>query len=301
MSMDFPKVGVTPGDIYTIGGKQWVALSGNRWRLVSAFNAAALVWLTTPSSANLRSALTDETGSGAAVFGTAPTIVGGSITALTALSLANAGTGAYNATLGHNGTLTANRSLTWNLNDADRTVSLAGNLTTAGGHALTLTTGATTNVTLPSSGTLATLSGVETLAGKTLTNVLLQMAREKGTVSATAATGTIAFNALTQGVLYYTTNASANFTLNVRGDGSNTLDSLMSTGEILTVVFLNTNGGTAYYCSAVQIDGNSVTPKWQGGTAPSAGNVSSIDSYSLSIIKTGSATFTVLASQVKFA
>jgi hypothetical protein len=62
-----------------------------------------------------------------------------------------------------------------------------------------------------------------------------------------------------------------------------------------------TNGATAYYNSAVQVDGSSVTPKWQGGSAPTIGNASSIDSYTYVIIKTGSAAFTVLASQTKFA
>jgi hypothetical protein len=75
----------------------------------------------------------------------------------------------------------------------------------------------------------------------------------------------------------------------------------MATGESLSTTFLVTNGSTAYYNSAVTIDGNSVTPKWQGGTAPTSGNASSIDSYTYVIIKTGSATFTVLASVTKFA
>ena len=75
----------------------------------------------------------------------------------------------------------------------------------------------------------------------------------------------------------------------------------MATGEAITVTFLVTQGSTAYYNSAVQVDGSSVTPKWQGGTAPTAGNASSIDAYTYTIIKTGSATFTVLAAQTKFA
>jgi hypothetical protein len=62
-----------------------------------------------------------------------------------------------------------------------------------------------------------------------------------------------------------------------------------------------TNGATARYNTAVQVDGSSVTPKWQGGTAPSSGNANSIDVYNYVIIKTGSAAFTVLASQTKFA
>jgi hypothetical protein len=128
----------------------------------------------------------------------------------------------------------------------------------------------------------------------------VQQTKEKTTISATAATGTINYDVLTQSVLYYTTDASGNWTLNVRGDGSNSLDSIMSTGEALTVVFLVTQGSTAYYQSAFQVDGSSVTPKWQGGDAPTAGTASGIDAYTISIIKTGSATFTALASVVDF-
>lgn len=126
---------------------------------------------------------------------------------------------------------------------------------------------------------------------------------ENNTISATAATGTINYDMLTQSLLYYTTNASGNFTLNLRGDGTNSLNSLMATGETITVSFWCTNGGTAYYNSAVQVDGTTsgVTTKWLGGTAPSAGNASSIDVYTYAITKTASATFTVLASQSKFA
>jgi len=49
------------------------------------------------------------------------------------------------------------------------------------------------------------------------------------------------------------------------------------------------------------MDGSSVTPKWQGGTAPTAGNASSVDVYAYTVIKTANATFTVLASQSRFA
>jgi hypothetical protein len=124
---------------------------------------------------------------------------------------------------------------------------------------------------------------------------------EKITISATAATGTINFDVITQQILYYTTSASANYTLNIRGDGTTTLNSLMATGETITLVFMNTNGATAYYQTALTIDGTSVTPKWQTGTAPTGGNASSIDVYALTIIKTGSAAFTVLEAQSKFA
>jgi hypothetical protein len=154
--------------------------------------------------------------------------------------------------------------------------------------------------------TKASLTGAETLTNKTLTSPILntpilKSPEERLTVSATAATGTVNFDALTQGILYYTSNASGSWTLNVRGDGSNTLNSILTTGDSITIVFLATQGSTAYYASGFTVDGSAVTPKYQGGTAWNAGNASSIDSYVYTIIKTGSATFTVLASQTKFA
>lgn len=147
------------------------------------------------------------------------------------------------------------------------------------------------NLTAATVGTL-TVSGLTSFTGA---------AFEAGTISATAATGTINYDVLTQTVLYYTTNASANFTVNIRGNGSNTLNSIMSTNQVMTVAFLCTNGATAYYNNVVTIDGSSVTPKWQGGSAPSAGNASSIDVYVYTVIKTAASTYTVLASQTRFA
>ena len=119
--------------------------------------------------------------------------------------------------------------------------------------------------------------------------------KELTTVSATAATGTVNFDVITQGILYYTTAASANWTLNFRGNSTTTLNTLMNTGDAQSVIFLNTNGGTAYYPTAFQIDGTSVTPKWSGGTAPTSGNASAIDAWTFTIIKTAANTYTVLA------
>jgi hypothetical protein len=123
---------------------------------------------------------------------------------------------------------------------------------------------------------------------------------EVAPVVAAAATGTINFDVNQQSVLYYTSNASANWTLNLRGDQYTKLDNLMSVGQAITVAHLVTQGSTAYYNSAVQVDGVSVTPKYQGGTAWAAGNASGIDSYVYTVIKTGNGTFTVLASQTQF-
>lgn len=129
----------------------------------------------------------------------------------------------------------------------------------------------------------------------------LAAALEKVTISATAATGTINYDLSTQSVLYYTSNATGNWTLNIRGNSGTTLNSMMATGQSMTLAFLATQGSTAYYNSAVTIDGSSVTPKWFGGSAPSAGNANGIDVYTYTIIKTGSAAYVVIASLSRFA
>lgn len=141
------------------------------------------------------------------------------------------------------------------------------------------------------------MSGESTLSGGSL----LKRVKETTTVSATAAANTINYDFITQSVLYYTSDATGNWVLNVRGDGSTTLNSVMSTGQSATVAFLATQGSTAYYQTALQVDGSSVTPKWQGGSAPTEGNASGVDAYVFTIIKTADATFTALGSQTQFA
>ena len=172
-------------------------------------------------------------------------------------------------------------------------------------------TGETTSSTklsfVPSTGTLTTsaltLAGTATLPGTTSAlAAILTNAAEVCTVSATAATGTIAYYPSTQSVLYYTSNASANWTTNFTFSSGTTLNTAMATGQSLTVAFLVTQGATAYYNNVVQVDGTTtgVTTKWQGSAAPTAGNASSVDVYTYTIVKTGSATFTVFATQTQF-
>ena len=105
----------------------------------------------------------------------------------------------------------------------------------------------------------------------------------------------------TQGVVLSTATATANFTINLRGDGSNSLDASMDNGESITIAYINKNNNVTYYNTTVKVDGSVVTPVWQGGAAPSAGNVTSNDVYTFTAIKTASSTFTVLAAQTQFA
>ena len=202
---------------------------------------------------------------------TAVVITGGSITGITDLLVADGGTGASTLT----GVLKGNGT-------SAITAATAGTDYVAPATATTFTA-------------LQTFNGTSALGALKTINI-----NEPATISATASTGTINFDVTTQSVLYYTTNASGNFTLNFRASSGTSLNTLLATGDSICVSFLCTNGATAYYNSAVQVDGSSVTPKYQGGTAWTAGNASGIDGYNFVIIKTGSAAFTILTSQTQF-
>jgi len=178
---------------------------------ITSFGSGVATFLGTPTSANLAAALTDETGSGANVFGTAPTISGG-----------------------------------------------------------------------------------------ILTDSIVKGTEEDVNVVASAATGTINFDVSTASVWYYTSNATANHTLNFRYSSSVSLNTALPVGDAITLVWLNTNGATAYYPNVIQIDGTTVTPKVPAAIA--AGNATAIDAYVFTIIKTAATpTYTVLETQTKFA
>jgi len=172
----------------------------------------------------------------------------------------------------------------------------------------TNTTQIATTAYVVNQGYLKSSQAVSQYAPLTTANLVrpvLTSAFETVSVSVAQATGTVNVDLSTAAVHYFTGNAAANWTFNFRGNGSTTLNSLLSVGQSSTVAFLVTNGTTAYYPTAFQIDGVALTAgtavKWQGGSAPIAGSPSSIDAYTFTIIKTGSATYTVIGSQVKFA
>ena len=128
----------------------------------------------------------------------------------------------------------------------------------------------------------------------------IQAVKEKVTVTAVASTGTINYDFLTQAVLYHTTVATGQFTINLRGSSSTSLTNMLSVGESVTGAFLNTN--TTFYVSTITIDGSStnVTLEYQGGSAPTSGNAG-IDVYSFTAIKTATTpAYTILASQTQF-
>ena len=125
---------------------------------------------------------------------------------------------------------------------------------------------------------------------------------ETVTANATAINANTTIDVLDGAISNYTANVAANWTLNVRANATTRLDAVMGTNDSMTIAYLATQlGSNTFYQSAMQIDGASVTPKFQGGTAPSAGNATSIDLYAFTIIKTAANTYTVLGSQTQYA
>jgi hypothetical protein len=146
------------------------------------------------------------------------------------------------------------------------------------------------------------LFGIGTAAPRTQLDVVgissFRAAFEDTTISATAITGTVQFDAITQSIVQYTSNAAGNFTFNIRADSGNTLNSIMATGQTLTIAIEVPQGATAYYCTAITIDGAApASIQWANGGAPTSGNVSGTDVYTIRITKTGAATFRVRAAQ----
>jgi hypothetical protein len=149
-------------------------------------------------------------------------------------------------------------------------------------------------------GTLGTMApqnaSAVAITGGSISSIL-----EGATVTATAPSATTNYDFATQAVRYYTSNATTNFTVNIRASSSVSLNTLMAVGQTATMVLMVTNGSTPYYPNIIQVDGTTITPKYQGGFNITAGNANSVDIYTLTVIKTASATFTAFVSQTKFA
>jgi len=264
-----------------------------------------------------------------------PTLAAGEIGYETDTGKLKIGTGSANwTTLGYtqNGTVTsiiAGTGLTGGTITSTGTVALSTPVSVANGGTgiSSFGTGVATFLGTPSSANLAAAVTDETGSGLlvfgtsptintaiinglngsnvatgTVVDSRVRGLNENANIVASAATGTINLNVGTASVWYYTTNATANHTLNIRYSATVSLNTFLNTGDAVTVVWMNTNGATAYYPNVIQIDTTAVTPKWQGGTAPAAGNASSTDIYVFTIIKTAATpTYVVLGSQTKFA
>ena len=199
-----------------------------------------------------------------------------------------------------NGTTTTINSTTLDVDDLNITVAKgAADAAAANGAGLTVD-GASATFNYANTGDKWTMNkpldvtGAVTATGADITGTLKVDEVIEKVEPSNSTTGTINFDFLDQAIINFHGNQTANRTINFRGNSSSTLDSIMAVNESITCAVMMAQGSTAYYLNAYQIDGSSVTPKWVGG-APTGGTASAIDTYTFTIIKTASATFTVLA------
>lgn len=229
------------------------------------------------------------------------------------------GSGTYSLPTGNPVVTGTTISSTWaNTTLTDIANALTGSLaadgqTTASGS-LNMGTNKITNLTDPTNAQdAATKNYVDTYVGAlgtmstqnanavAITGGSISSILEGATVTATAPTSSINYDFKTQAVCFYTNSCTTNFTVNIRGNSTTTLNDTMTTGQVATMVLMVTNGSTPYYANVIQIDGTTVTPKTINGIAITSGNANSVDIYTLTIVKTASATFTTFASQSKYA
>ena len=181
------------------------------------------------------------------------------------------------------------------------TVAASGVLGGTNGYVLTSNgTNGVWQAPAVSTSTTQTFTATQTFNGSSSTfGATLLDSDETVNVVAAAPSSTTNFYIQSGAVQYYTSNAANNWTLNIAFSSGTSLNTALSIGQSVTFTLITTQGSTAYYNSAVTIDGTSVTPKWIGG-APSAGNASGLDVYRYAVVKTGSATYTVLASLTQY-
>lgn len=141
----------------------------------------------------------------------------------------------------------------------------------------------------------------KTLSSPTLNNALLTSPEETVNIAGAAVASTQVVYLDLGTVHFYNADATATWVFDITYDASTTIDSILTTGQSISCALLVQNGATAYYPTVIKVDNTEVTPKWQGGAAPDAGNASSVDLYTFTILKTGSATFSVFAAQSQFA
>lgn len=294
MAIDFPNSPAV-NDSFTSGAKTW-QYNGTSWNLVT------LTQTVVPNNSVTTSSIVDGT------------IVNADINAAAAIDLSKLATSTagniivYNASgvptsvaetgdvlIAANGVTSISSGVIVDADIANSTITNAKLANTA------VTIGSTAIALGSSNTTIAGLTSVTSANANVSTKLSVTSVSEPMLISATAATGTIAIDYLSNPSVFYTTNASANWTLNVRGNSTVTMNNSIAVGDTATVIFMAQQGATPYFANVVQVDGTTITPKWQGGTAPTGGNASSIDSYALSVVKTAANTYTVFASQTKFA
>ena len=130
---------------------------------------------------------------------------------------------------------------------------------------------------------------------------------ETAAVSNSALSSTTHLDALDGAVYYSTASTTSNITLNLRGNGSTTLASMVPFGKAFSCVLMITSGHVNGKLLTVTAGSSTVAVKWFGGNVSPAGSSGgSVDVYTITAVRTNSdntapGTFTIFISQSKFA
>jgi len=100
-------------------------------------------------------------------------------------------------------------------------------------------------------------------------------------------------------VHHFSLTETTSSTPNIRFNSSESLNSVMSDGEAVTVILI-VSAASAGYFNNVNCGASSVSIYWLGGSGPSSGGSGSKDIYSLNIIKNASDSFIIYANQSNF-
>ena len=237
-----------------------------------------------------------------ATLGNAAIGLGNTTTTVGNLSLGNAlitsvATTFPNSFLANSSTILGNATLTLGSTTTSVVNLTLSNVTILSGTSNVTGTGNVTygNTTVALGNTSASIGNL------TLNNATIENIQEPANITATAANATINIDILSNVVVYCTANATGNFTVNFRGNAGTTFNNAVPANVSVSASLVTAQGATAYYNSLVQVDGSTVTPKWQGGTAPTSGNANATDTYVYVVMKTAANAYTILASQTKFA
>ena len=100
-------------------------------------------------------------------------------------------------------------------------------------------------------------------------------------------------------VQIFTAATSGNYLPRLFYDGTTTIYSLMSDGDVITFTLMVAS--SSHYLTGFVIEGVTQTIQWVGGSAPSAANGSGYDIYAFTIMSTGGTSFIVIGNQVSAA
>lgn len=153
--------------------------------------------------------------------------------------------------------------------------------------------------TLGSTVLASSLTSTGTLADLTATNPdFTGRLSEAVTVTAGKLSDNTNLDLANGNVFLFTTAESTTSTPNLRYNSSTALNTKMGVGDAIAVTIITTANASAYSAN-ITIDGSAVTESWVGGSAPSGGGSSGVDIHAFTIIKTASATYTVIGNHQK--